>query len=332
MRYRTATAFRTALEERLRSHARQHDVPIVRLRKMVTFDGLLARLVATSDRWVLKGAMALSYRYGNRARTTMDLDLAQQGNEGEAQADLMSAIRRDLQDFFSFSAERVGPSADPGIRSTRYRGVAELAGRKFETIRVDVGFGDPLLGEPEMINTTSLLEFAGIEPVQMRVLPVEQHIAEKIHAYARMYRSGIESSRAKDLADLLLIATLERPRADRLGEAVHKTFATRGEALVPTRLPPPPESWVIPYRSLAGEAGVERDLRLAHARVSLFLQPVLDSMAEGVWSPVRWTWEDEASESDAKEFAPMMRYLRGILRESAVEEEPYRSPLEEQHR
>jgi hypothetical protein len=133
MRYGTATAFRTALEERLKAYAKEHDVPIVRLRKMVTFDRFLARLVATSqDRWILKGAMALSYRFGNRARTTMDLDLAREGEEEEAQVDLMSAMRRDLQDFFSFSAERVGPSADPGIRSTRYRGIAELAGRQFE--------------------------------------------------------------------------------------------------------------------------------------------------------------------------------------------------------
>jgi hypothetical protein len=127
----------------------------------------------------------------------------------------------------------------------------------------------------------------------MRVIPVVQHIAEKVHAYSRTYRSGIESSRAKDLADLLLIASLERPRADRLGEAVHRIFDARGDTLEPSHFPPPPEGWLVPYRSLAEELGVERDLGLAYARVALFLQPVLDSTAKGVWSPERWSWEDE---------------------------------------
>lgn len=209
----------------------------------------------------------------------------------------MSSMRRDLHDFFLFSAERVGPSADSEVRSTRYRGVVELAGRQFETIRIDVGFGDPFVAEPEMIQTTGLLEFAGIERVQVRVISVEQHIAEKVHAYSRTYRSGTVNSRAKDLADLLLIASLDRPRADRLGEAVRRIFSARGTTSVPIYLPPPPESWLTPYRELAGELGVERDLGHAHTQAALFLQPVLDSTAQGVWNPVQWIWESEPLQS-----------------------------------
>ncbi len=53
MRYVTASAFRAALEERLKTYAKEHDVPIVRLRKTVTFDRLLARLTADSPgRWI----------------------------------------------------------------------------------------------------------------------------------------------------------------------------------------------------------------------------------------------------------------------------------------
>ena len=95
----------------------------------------------------------------------------------------MSALRLDLDDFFVFSAGRVGPSANVGIRSTRYRAVAELAGRQFETIRIDVGFGDPLVQEPETIQTSALLEFAGMDPVRVPALPVEQHIAESAPAW-----------------------------------------------------------------------------------------------------------------------------------------------------
>ncbi|MGH9320549.1 MAG: nucleotidyl transferase AbiEii/AbiGii toxin family protein [Vicinamibacteria bacterium] len=292
MRYETAAAFRTALEERLKAYAREHDAPIVRMRKMVTFDRLLARLMAGSpDSWVLKGAMALSYRYGDRSRTTMDLDLAREDDEDAAQADLMRSLRRELDDFFVFRAERVGPSADPGVRSTRYRAVAELAGRQFETIRIDIGFGDSLMAEPEMIHTSTLLEFAGMEPVRVPALPVEQHIAEKVHAYSRSYRPGRVSSRSKDLADLLLIASLDRPQAERLKAAFTGVFGARGSHAMPDHLPAPPESWRIPYRELAANLGLEPDLKLAHGRAGLFLDPVLAYAAVGTWNPDRWAWE-----------------------------------------
>ena len=44
MRYQTATAFRRALEERLRQESLEAGQPLTRLRKMVAFDRFLARL------------------------------------------------------------------------------------------------------------------------------------------------------------------------------------------------------------------------------------------------------------------------------------------------
>ena len=46
MRYASAGAFRTALERRLLTLAEQTGVPLVRLRKLVAFERLLARLMA----------------------------------------------------------------------------------------------------------------------------------------------------------------------------------------------------------------------------------------------------------------------------------------------
>lgn len=67
MRYGTAGAFRQALEQRLLDRSRTRDVSLIRLRKTVAFDRLLARLVqAAPGRWVLKGALALDFRLGER--------------------------------------------------------------------------------------------------------------------------------------------------------------------------------------------------------------------------------------------------------------------------
>ena len=86
MRYATPGAFRTALEQRIRTLARADGSAIQRLRKRVTFERFLARLQNTDDSpWFLKGAFALELRLGNRARTTRDLDL---GIDSTASANL----------------------------------------------------------------------------------------------------------------------------------------------------------------------------------------------------------------------------------------------------
>jgi len=72
VKYATAGAFRTALEQRLITLANQTGVPLVRLRKLVVFDRLMARLSAVaSSGWVLKGAVALNpkFRQGFVAKT-----------------------------------------------------------------------------------------------------------------------------------------------------------------------------------------------------------------------------------------------------------------------
>jgi len=56
---------------------RDAGVPIQRIRKAVLFERLLARLqLVAPDRWLLKGALALDFRFGAGARATNDMDLA----------------------------------------------------------------------------------------------------------------------------------------------------------------------------------------------------------------------------------------------------------------
>ena len=75
MRYASTTAFRAALESRLKA-ARTDAVGISRLRKRVVFERLIARLNEIApDAWVLKGGFALELRLGAQARTTKDVDV-----------------------------------------------------------------------------------------------------------------------------------------------------------------------------------------------------------------------------------------------------------------
>jgi len=65
-------------------------------------------------------------------------------------------------------------------------------------------------GRSDLITAPDLLSFAGIAPLVVPVISLDYHIAEKVHADTRGYRSAgtIQSTRVKDLVDLMLIAAL----------------------------------------------------------------------------------------------------------------------------
>ena len=97
------------------------------------------------------------------------------------------------------------------FRAIRFHVTAELAGRIFDQFVVDVGFADSFSWTPDTVETSDLLSFAGIERIRVPALPLPEHIAEKVHAYTRKYGpKGRESTRPKDLVDILLIAHRNR--------------------------------------------------------------------------------------------------------------------------
>ena len=294
MRYATAGAFRIALEQRLLAIARQENVPLVRLRKLVAFERLLARLMAIApDRWVLKGAMAFHFRLAARFRTTKDLDLGRWDDERASTDDLVAAEQVDLGDHSRFVVER-SAKLDQRLEgaAVRYHVSAYLAGRRFEELIVDIGFDRVPVGNPERLRGPDLLSFAEIAPVEVPALPLEQHVAEKVHAYTRSYAAGHSSTRTKDLIDLVLIASLFPFRAGRLRSALHSTFDARGTHPLPTVLPQPPVGRGLAYRKLASELGLDPEVSIGYQQAALFLDPILDGAASDTaqWDPVRRSW------------------------------------------
>jgi hypothetical protein len=95
VKYRSGAAFRQALEQRLLTRSRDRGISLVRLRKAVVFDRLLVRLaIVAPSRWVLKGALALDFRLGERTRTTKDMDLVRRDNVADHNVGLSKAPRR----------------------------------------------------------------------------------------------------------------------------------------------------------------------------------------------------------------------------------------------
>lgn len=112
-----------------------------------------------------------------------------------------------------------------------------------------------------------------------------------MHAHTRKYgATGRESTRPKDLVDILLIAGSEPLDAASLRKALEVTFAEREQQPLPSSLPPPPAGWREPYRRLAAEVEVEPELDKAFAEAAAFLDPILAGRADGEWDPLRRTW------------------------------------------
>jgi Nucleotidyl transferase AbiEii toxin, Type IV TA system len=292
--YMTPAAFRNALESRLKNAARERSFGTTRLRKVVTFDRFLARLVAVaSDRWLLKGGAALDFRLKNRARTTVDLDIAFLAEQVQVDADVIAATRADLGDYFTFDAERVPVPIDQEDAAASFRVRAYIGGRLFEQIRLDVAWSDPFLGR-EHVRGEDLLGFAGIEPATVPSIPIAQHLAEKVHAYTREYVSG-HSSRVKDLVDLVLIALHRELDAEQLRDALGATFTARDTHGVPVVFPVPPAEWKGSYRRMAEEVAITTDIGEAHRIAAALLEPVLSGETHsGVWLPeeMRWEWTE----------------------------------------
>lgn len=295
MKYRNAAGFRTALEQRLANVNQQTNLSIGRLRKTVVFDRLLARLFASApERWVLKGGLALDFRFQSAGRATKDIDLVRRDNEAAATEDLIAAQVTDLHDYFEFSIERVERRDEEQEGSAvRYRARAELAGRLFDEILIDIGFTDPLQWAPEILTGPNLLSFADIEPIRFPALQIEQHVAEKLHSYTRTY-GGYQSSRAKDLIDLVLIKSYLNLDGERLREALKTTFRTREMQDLPDSVPSPPAAWEVPYRKMALEVGIESALARGHREAQLLLDPILRNERQIRWNASQQQWQARA--------------------------------------
>jgi hypothetical protein len=279
--YKSATAFRTALEDRLRQRARKMGMNPQRLWSLVAFDRLLARLLKDKEkRFVLKGGYAMELRI-KTARVTKDIDLTAisikvKGSGREATndallAELQSLAGEDLGDFFGFVIGR--PTMD--LENAPYGGArfpveARMDGRTFVEFHLDVAVGDVITGPMEEIDGEDWLGFAAIPRPRFRMISREQQFAEKVHAYT-LPREGRPNSRVKDLVDMVLLIQLGGMSKEALAKAIRATFERRGTHKLPTSLPVPPRDWAKPFAALANECKLKHDAASALAFVNDYM-------------------------------------------------------------
>lgn len=257
---------RRSLEDRLRAVAQSSGRDLGWLRRRHVFIRALHRLAADPDgRWVLKGGVAVELRRGDAARATKDIDVAisepadwDAGGDA-ARAALAKALAHDADgDLFDFVITRRTPLADDayGRPAWRFSVDANLAGKLFVSIRID------LVDRPEeLVGLTTLELPAGISPLPgapirwITVTDLRQQFAEKFHALTRSY-SGGDSTRVKDLLDVVLLID-DGLRGDALlATVVRRVFTVRGTPIVPSALGRPPTGWGPTFAALAAEVGL----------------------------------------------------------------------------
>lgn len=291
--YKTPIAFKTAVEQRLRNATRDGG-HLERTRQLLVFDRFLARVVhELGEAVVLKGGLVLELRL-QRARTTKDIDLRFSGDPAQLLGHLQRAGGLDLGDYMTFE---VRPHKHPTIEGdgikydgVRFRVECKIAGKTYARVfGVDVGVGDPIVGEPDEITATDWLSFAGIEPPRLRLYPVETHIAEKLHAFTLPRVQP--NSRVKDLPDIALLGQTSQIRAPRLLQAFEQTFSFRGTHPLPVSLPAPPTFWRAVYANMAREHELQwLTLDSCYQHACRFIDPLLAGQATGAWEPEPWAW------------------------------------------
>ena len=223
-----------SLNHRLRNLAEAEGVPASRVRNRYVFQRVLVRL-ARDPRWVLKGGFGLELRLGLAARATKDLDLLRWEDETLSAAGLQELLDDALDvpadDECTFVVRRPRQVRAEDEAPSTWRVVVGVlvAGQTFGTVTIDV--------------------------VTRAVEPAEG-LAEKAHAYARLYAHDRPSSRVKDLVDLALLVERGLLVPVDFARAVAIVFAERDAACPPADLPDPPGAWLGDYAAMAELLGL----------------------------------------------------------------------------
>src|SRR5260370_28674400 len=290
--YKTAGAFRTALETRLQTRAQVERTDLQRLRRQVAFDRFLARLFPKGPKgmypWILKGGYAMELRIRS-ARTTKDIDLtlhdgtslAKDPDERRKQvrAMLQDSAAIQLNDYFEFLVGEPREELDGAPEGgSRYPVDARMDGRGFARFHVDIGIGDEVMEPVEVVEGRDWLGFCGIAPPSFPIISREQQFAEKVQAYSSP-RGDRVNTRTKDLIDMLLLIRHGNLDNSRLAAAMKATFAQTSTHPVPRKIEPPPSEGEPVFQALPRECSPALGLSGGFETVMGFVGKVLESQA-----------------------------------------------------
>jgi predicted nucleotidyltransferase component of viral defense system len=291
------TNLAASVHQRLLNHARATGRPFNEVLQRFALERFLYRLGHSpyARRFVLKGALMLTAWQVPYPRPTRDIDLL--GRMDNNLAQVVSAIEAICQESVTDDGLRFETEGIVGERITEtanYAGVrlrfAAFLGKARIPMRIDVGFGDPLVPGSSLVQLPTVLDFP---PPEVQGYSRESAIAEK---YQIMVYLGQINSRMKDFYDIWALATHFSFDGPTLAQAIAETFESRGTllSLHPTIFSDAfaqdgekQAQWEAFLRRLGGE-DAPGDLQEAIQLIAAFLYPVTQALVEGRAFEQRW--------------------------------------------
>lgn len=293
--YRTAAAFRSAVDTRLKSLARETGRPFVELRREFLYQRFLARVFEQEPLWVLKGGIGLLTRLPG-ARHSRDIDLLHlTAKPAVAEAELRAIGRRELGDHLRFEIVRsMALSVDEALRlkTEAYTGTT-----KWESFDIDISCERHFVASVELVQPKPILNVEGVpELPAFRLYPLVDQIADKVSAMYETHARGAPSNRYRDLVDLALLVGVEKMDAALLVSALRsREKNARNPVTLPSAMHSPGAGWVDGYPAEARRSLLHAELHrldAALACVGTCLNPILDgSVTSGTWRPHTRAWE-----------------------------------------
>lgn len=186
------------------------------------------------SRFILKGGMLLSVWATDPYRSTRDVDFLSYG-EPTGLAEIFRKICQiDVEQHDGLTFDLSGEIYFRIKEDQEYEGIRLKFKAFLDSIEIglqfDIGFGDHVTPEPEIIEYPVLLDLP--KPI-LFVYPKETVVAEKFEA---MVKLGLLNSRMKDYYDLYYLSSNFSFDGEILAKAIKNTFARR-KTEIPAALP-----------------------------------------------------------------------------------------------
>ena len=310
VRVRAEVKLKKQIQSGLLELSKSEATDIQEMRRKIALDEFASRLCASGD-FILKGAHALEIRsrildeLGRKARATQDLDLLlcialpsvllnPVDSEERLQQFIASRVtsacikeptennvRENPGNLFAFEILEVKRpiEAQGGALGATLFCAAKLADQNFERFMVDIVVGDALWRKVDSLLVGHLMARVGggtlINQQSVELISLEQHFAEKLHAYT-MPRDNL-NSRDKDLLDLVTLIDSNLDPAI-TANAVQYVFEFRATHAIPKQLEKPPESWKVRFEKRAAQCDLRETLDSALAKVEFFFYRMFSNL------------------------------------------------------
>lgn len=289
-----------ALEQAVKAAAKKSGQSVGRAVESFYAGRLLERVFSEERKpFVLKGGRGVLARTLD-ARYTTDIDfLYREGDLEEALEELKRLAAIDLGDRITFrfiSAERIAASQEyrDGCR-VKFGVVLDETRHKGE-IAIDLVIDPVELEKADLVTPANRLNVKGLIVFDYLVYPIERTVADKVCATMQIYPGGRESSRVKDLVDLVLHVTRYNMAGTDLSRAIAREAGMRhlGELSAFAV----PKSWHDAYegayRKAASEAKIPEqwlNIPAAEMVVKACVDPAIRQEVEGLeWNPEKLEW------------------------------------------